>query len=98
LTLALVIPANSIGNVLFRIAEVQEGWVPPGDGLTEEGNHFLESTDLHPVFGAIKIMTSSGKLGVGVMNTLPEPSWNKVRVYPPNYEKQDKNKEKLSHA
>ena len=46
--------------------------MPAGDGLVEGQNQFMETTDLHPMLGAIVTASPSGKIMVGVMNTKPE--------------------------
>ena len=66
------IPPRTMKLIKVRAKEVQEGRMPPGDGIVTGASRFMESTDLHPPMNAITTFNSEGEATIAILNSLSE--------------------------
>ena len=68
-----IVPPLSACFLPLRIPEVEKGQMSQGEGIVEATQHFVESTDCHPVLSALVVVDSHGETHTSVMNSLDRP-------------------------
>jgi hypothetical protein len=68
-----VVQPKTVQAFAVKVAEVEKGRMPGGDGFVNGSVSFMEATDLHPWRGVLIGCEDDGRAMVGAMNSLDEP-------------------------